>query len=379
MGCNVCRPSDQESQLKLSREIGANGLELKKNTRMKDDFNNFIILFENNLKYIGQYITPQDFNSNIPEYVNNYIIEHPLDTTSKSKNNFETYEIKPIEFKNGNKYWGNWNENLKMEGSGKYILKEDNVLAEGIWRNGDLQYARVFLPNGDIYEGEMKNSEFNGKGKMIYSNGDIYEGDFVSGERNGKGKLVFEDKVECEGDFEKGEFKGKGKMKWANGYEYEGGFNGFKLSGFGVLSKQNGERYEGNFDNSLFNGKGKYTFENGDIYEGDFQYGIKKGKGIYKCLNLYEFEGDWDNDFPCGVGKLSNWDKTGVLKSTWRYGNIAEDPTYEAGTQNDFKGIDLNLKPQVMSLNTKELAHLEILDINASQYNLGTFPSFLDD
>ena len=52
-----------------------------------------------------------------------------------------------------------------MEGLGKYYLKEDKVLAEGIWENGDLKYARVFLPNGDIYEGEMKNSKFNGKGK----------------------------------------------------------------------------------------------------------------------------------------------------------------------------------------------------------------------
>ena len=380
MGCNVCRPSDQESQLKLSRELGANKMKFNKtNTQMKEDYNNFINLFENNLQYIGKYITPQDFNSTIPEDVQNYMVEHPLDATNKLNNNFETYEVKPVEFKNGNKYFGNWNENLKMEGIGKYILKEDNVLAEGIWRNGDLHYARVFLPNGDIYEGEMKDSEFNGKGKMTYSNGDIYEGDFIKGERNGKGKFVFEDKTEYEGDFEKGEFKGKGKIKWTNGYEYSGDINGLKLSGLGVLSKQNGEVYEGNFDNSLFNGRGKYTFQNGDVYEGDFQYGVKKGKGIYKSLNLYEYDGEWDNDFPCGVGKLFNWNKTGILKSFWRYGNIAEDPIYEVGTQEDFKDIDLNIKPQIMNLNTKELSHLEILDINASQYNLGTFPSFLED
>ena len=46
-----------------------------------------------------------------------------------------------------------------MEGLGKYYLKEDNVLAEGLWSNGDLKYIRVLIPNWDIYEGEMKNSK----------------------------------------------------------------------------------------------------------------------------------------------------------------------------------------------------------------------------
>ena len=83
-----------------------------------------------------------------------------------------------------------------MEGLGKYYLKEDNVLAEGLWSNGDLKYIRVLIPNWDIYEGE--------------------------------------------GQFD----KGKGKMKWKNGYKYNGNFNDLKLSGYEVLTNHIGDTYE---------------------------------------------------------------------------------------------------------------------------------------
>ena len=41
--------------------------------------------------------------------------------------------------------------------------------------------------NGDIYEGEWKNGEFNGKGIYKYNNGNKYEGEFKDGNKDGKG------------------------------------------------------------------------------------------------------------------------------------------------------------------------------------------------
>ena len=380
MGCRICSPEGKEPQLKFSRIYTKNGVKVKKSEdEIKEDFNNFISLFENNLKYIGNYISQQDFNSCIPEKVQSHMIEHPFDIKEKYNVDTETYELKPVEFKNGNIYQGNWNDDLKMEGLGKYYLKDQNVLAEGVWSNGDLLYARVFLQNDDIYEGEMKNSTFNGKGKLISANGDIYEGDFVDGKTNGNGKLVFGDKTVYEGQFEKGEFKGNGHMKWTSGYDYEGNFDGAKLCGFGVLTHPCGDKYEGNFENSLFHGNGKYIYENGDIYEGEFQYGLKKGKGIYNASHKFEYNGDWDNDLPCGFGKVTNWNKKGLLKSTWRNGKIIEEPTFEQGTKSDFKSIDLNIVPEEMKLDTKDLTHLESFDGNSSQYKIGSLPSFLED
>ena len=376
MGCNVCRQSEPEA--KLESNIALISDLYKNNKKNPEDYNTFNQVFENNLQYIGKYISEEDFNTFIPEENKKYMIEHPMEKVKELCSNLESYEVKPVQFENGNVYYGSWNDYLKMEGYGKYYLKEDGVLAEGFWQNGDLNYARVFLPNGDIYEGEMNNSIFNGKGKLITKKGEIYEGDFINGEKKGNGKVIFEDKTEYEGVFDKGEFK-KGKMKWPNGYEYNGDFEGTKLSGFGTLTNTSGEIYEGYFSNNLFNGKGKYIHENGDVYEGDFQYGVRKGKGVYNASHKYEYNGDWDNNLPCGVGQLSNWNKKGVIKCTWRSGQIMEEPIYEKGSESDFKAIDLNLQPLEMNLNTRELSHLETDEDIYSQYQLETLPSFLAD
>ena len=207
----------------------------------------------------------------------------------------------------------------------------------------------------------------------------IYEGDFEDGERNGNGKIIFEDGTIYEGQIEKAELKGKGKMTWKNGYEYEGYFKSNKFNGNGTLKGPSGDIYQGEFSNNLFHGKGKYTYNNGNTYEGQFVYGQKKGKGVYKCNNLYEYDGDWDIDLPCGVGKLSNWDKSGIIKSTWRYGNIMEDPIYEKGSNECFENIDLNIIPDKMELSIRDLSNIENTETQSTQYKIGTRASFLDE
>ena len=382
MGCEACRQSEPEANFPLiNLEVKSNDRQNETSSEKKHNYDNFTLLFEDKLQNFGKYFE-QEFNTLITPEILAYMTENPFSLNPEQYEISEVYEMKPIEFNNGNVYKGGWNENLKMEGQGKYYLKEDGVLAEGLWKEGNLVYARVFIgkeDSFDIYEGEMKNSSFYGKGKLILSNGVIYEGDFIDGEKTGNGKIIFEDKTVYEGGVEKGDLNGKGKMIWTNGYEYEGdvGFN--KLCGNGILKSPNGEIYEGEFKNNLFNGYGKYTFKNGNTYEGQFLYGIKKGKGVYKCLNKFEYDGDWDNDLPCGVGKLSDWNKTGVIKSTWRYGNIMEEPVYEQGTSENFEDIDLNIVPDQITLNIKDLSNLDYTDMQSTQFKLGTQVSFLDE
>ena len=55
-----------------------------------------------------------------------------------------------------------------MHGYGKYLLKNDKVFVEGYWDKGILKKGRIFLPNGDIYEGDIENNEYDGKGKTWY-------------------------------------------------------------------------------------------------------------------------------------------------------------------------------------------------------------------
>ena len=382
MGCEACRQSEPEANFPLiNLEVKSNDRQNETSSEKKHNYDNFTLLFEDKLQNFGKYFE-QEFNTLITPEILAYMTENPFSLNPEQYEISEVYEMKPIEFNNGNVYKGGWNENLKMEGQGKYYLKEDGVLAEGLWKEGNLVYARVFIgkeDSFDIYEGEMKNSSFYGKGKLILSNGVIYEGDFIDGEKTGNGKIIFEDKTVYEGGVEKGDLNGKGKMIWTNGYEYEGDFEFNKLCGNGILKSPNGEIYEGEFKNNLFNGYGKYTFKNGNTYEGQFLYGVKKGKGVYKCLNKFEYDGDWDNDLPCGVGKLSDWNKTGVIKSTWRYGNIMEEPVYEQGISENFEDIDLNIVPDQITLNIKDLSNLDYSDMQSTQFKLGTQVSFLDE
>ena len=383
MGCQACRQTEPEATFHFNdREIKNLDVQTQNNTEKKVDYNSFVLIFENKLPTFGNYFG-SDFNTLITQSIQNYMTENPLSIPQDLIGDSEVFEMKPVEFTNGNVYKGGWSQDMKMEGQGKYYLKEEGVLAEGIWKEGNLIYARVFITKEndlfDIYEGNIRYSTFNGKGKLILSNGDVYEGDFENGERTGYGKIIFEDGTIYEGQIEKAELRGKGKMTWKNAYQYEGYFKFNKFNGNGILRGPNGDYYEGEFVNNLFNGNGKYIYNNGNSYEGQFLYGVKKGKGVYKCLNLYEYDGDWDNDLPCGVGKLSDWEKNGIIKSTWRYGKIMEEPIYEKGSSEYFKDIDLNIAPDKMNLNIRDLTNIENPETQSTQYKLGTLASFLDD
>jgi len=264
------------------------------------------------------------------------------------------HSVQPIKFKNGNIFKGKWNNEKRMEGKGKYYLKDDNIFIEGLWENGELKYGRIFMPDGNIYKGEIKDSKYNGKGKLILTD------------------------AEYEGLFENGEFK-NGKLKWNNGYEYEGDFNGFCLNGKGKLINSEGDSYEGDFVNNLFHGNGIYKYSKShDVYEGEFQYGMKKGKGKYIAQDKYIYDGNWDNDMPFGYGKLSNWDETCTLKCTFRDGKIAEEPIYITGSKEIINPDTFDFKQEGMKLNVKSLSHINIPENETTQFQLG-IRSFLSD
>ena len=110
-------------------------------------------------------------------------------------------------------------------------------------------------PNGDLYEGCFKQSQFHGYGKYTFSNGDYNEGEWRKG--------MF--------------MEGKGKYTLSNGDVYEGGLTGF----FNHVGKgkytfaASGTVHEGEWFNDMRHGKQKYTYQNGDVYETYFFMGKK--------------------------------------------------------------------------------------------------------
>ena len=191
MGCEACRQREPEANFPFQVNEDLVPME-------KDQFQT---TFENYLPSLGQYYN-SDFDSLLSQNVLDYIKQNPLQVKPEYYQDLEGHDIPPVEFKNGNIFEGGWNKNIKMEGRGKYYLKKENIFLEGIWKEGNLIYARIFILNDDyfdIYEGEIKDSNFDGKGKLILSSGQEYEGDFVGGEKTGNGKILFEDGAIYEG------------------------------------------------------------------------------------------------------------------------------------------------------------------------------------
>ena len=328
--------------------------------------------FEKKLPQIGNIIPENDFNNLINEEIKHYMEKNKINFQNKIPQNISTFQFEPIKFKNNNIYFGNWNNNYQMEGYGIYYLNDNKVITEGVWIKGDIIYGRIFLPNGDIYIGEMKNSLPEGKGKYIFANKDIYEGDFKQGDMTGKGIFTYiSDNTIYQGDIEKGFFKGKGKMSWNNGIEYSGDFLDSYLDGEGIITKNiQNEKYHGMFEKNEFNGKGTYYYCNGDIYEGEFEYGIKSGYGKYTRKDEVEFEGYWNDDLPNGNGTLTC--KGNILKGYFRNGVFIENSENE--DNNDFfQNINKDIKPDKISIFPNSLPHLAISDSNASQYISGNF------
>ena len=65
------------------------------------------------------------------------------------------------------------------------------------------------MPDGRVFfEGEFKDGEYHGKGKLTFDNGDVYEGEFKDGEYHGMGKATLANGDVLEGIFQENEYLG---------------------------------------------------------------------------------------------------------------------------------------------------------------------------
>ncbi|MDB4345681.1 hypothetical protein OAA43_01245, partial [bacterium] len=145
---------------------------------------------------------------------------------------------------------GVWNGKLNKEGEahGYGVFKfESGAVYEGNLKDGEFHGKGKISNNGIAYEGDWKDDKYHGKGIMTYNNGSVYEGDWKDDNHHGKGKMTTDNYV-YEGDFEDGNHHGKGKMTYNNG---------------SVV-------YEGDWKDGEWHGKGKVVGSTGHIYEGDF-------------------------------------------------------------------------------------------------------------
>lgn len=184
-------------------------------------------------------------------------------------------------------------------------------------------------PNGDIYEGEVKDSVKNGYGMLIYSNGDVYTGNFVDDLKQGRGilKLANGDVFYC--CFEKDRMNGKGVCRFASGAVFDGIFTQDKMCGGSCkYIFANGDSYEGEWSKMTLNGRGILKYKNGDIYVGEFLDGKRHGLGIFHSkevitvpgtgtlISWNRYEGEFVNGTKSGHGEQRCADGN-ILKGTW--------------------------------------------------------------
>lgn len=363
-----------QSEVKFSQNFSPDkSPQINNDSILIKDPKNFSQEFEKYISEIGEFINEEEFQPPVSDRIKNHMENNPLEYPSQYQNKYDSSRKKIVKFNNGNIYDGTWNEKLKMDGYGKYYLKNGTVIVEGFWDNGILVYGRVFLPDDNIYEGEIKDSKFNGKGKLFMNNGDCYEGQFENDKFNGDGKLTMNNRDCYEGQFVDGKFKGKGKFNWSNGTQYIGDFKDSSLNGQGVLTDLKGEKYEGGFSNNYFNNKGKYTFNDNEYYDGDFKYGYINGKGVYEVKDKYKFEGQWSDNLANGHGTYSNQDikVTGI----WRDGKLME---IKESTNKDIPKERISFSVSNFNLCPQQLPNLHNNKNKENLFEAESTPSFLD-
>ena len=136
----------------------------------------------------------------------------------------------------------------------------------------------IYFDDGSVYIGQIADSLFNGRGKMIYADSTVYEGEWKNGLWEGKGELHYPD-----------------------GDSYNGEFHEHEFCGYGIYLYNNGASYEGYWENSMFNGAGTMNYADGSIYAGNWKDDMKDGIGVlYDKQTDTLYKGEFNNDMFIG-------------------------------------------------------------------------------
>jgi hypothetical protein len=97
----------------------------------------------------------------------------------------------------------------KRHGYGRLILysltgdlkaydKDSFQILEGQWRDGNLDgYGRIINSDGNCYIGMFDNGKKSSDGKYFWANGDLYDGKWFNDRFHGEGTFYLETSKEC--------------------------------------------------------------------------------------------------------------------------------------------------------------------------------------
>ena len=305
----------------------------------KIDNNNFNIPNNNN---ISKSLPLNNNDSDFFSYKN----ENPSNPQQKNNNpicfdrikNGEYHEEKcKLEYPNGDIYEGSIREGLR-HGEGKLTNNNKSNCYEGF-----LAYDKK---NGKCVEkiGNDKNGVHDGKCTIIYDNKDKFEGNLKDGKKDGYGVYTYhEGHKTYKGGFKNNLYEGEGEITSDNGYYFKGQFLGGLRHGDKCIEKKEGIRkYEGSFRRGKMNGKGVYYWysgENkGDIYEGEFVDDIIEGKGVYHYNYGTQYIGNFLRGLKHGKGKEIYIDGS-YFEGEFKEGKKHGEGTFVDAEGNQFIGM----------------------------------------
>ncbi|WP_295803680.1 C13 family peptidase [uncultured Microbulbifer sp.] len=134
------------------------------------------------------------------------------------------------------------------------------------------------LPDGSVYEGEMQDGLFHGRGELTWPDGRHYRGGFENGFLSGQGEFVYSDGCTYTGEFSEGDLNGQGRYDCGD-TAWEGEFHNGDLARGTVVWPGFGS-YEGELQDFQPHGKGILTRTDGTEIRASFEYGQANGEGV---------------------------------------------------------------------------------------------------
>jgi hypothetical protein len=147
----------------------------------------------------------------------------------------------------------------------------------------------VLEPNDDVYDGERKAGEKDGRGTMQYASGAMYTGEWAAGLREGSGTYTHASGDRYTGGYLADKKHGRGVFKYTDGAEYDGDWSDGKMEGPGTSDQRapNSQSRGPARPSLLGAGDGRlaprcrYRFASGNVYEGEFKAGERGGRGTF--------------------------------------------------------------------------------------------------
>lgn len=209
-------------------------------------------------------------------------------------------------------------EMLESERDGRGVcLYNNNLMYEGEWKR-DKEHGRGTLMTSDrkriIYKGEWERGRMQGMGVYYYGDrkkskrsseeGSRYEGEFKENLRHGTGTYVLPDGSSYSGTWREGLMSGRGLFIWNDGSRYDGEWKDGKRHGQGLLVTSDGFQYDGTWVHNSMEGRGSATYPNNQEYHGLFSNGRREGRGTIIFRNGARYEGRFKDDAVDGQGTM---------------------------------------------------------------------------